>query len=139
MVFVYMGKGRMYSTKALESLVQDILKSRAQSRIYLFLLRKNGAKTADIIKGTRLHPSTVRETLVKMYEKKLIFRKKQKNDNIGKNPFTYFPLPPIKLLKQYASDLETKLNHLATLSINDSKEKRKNIVQIKIINQEENL
>lgn len=139
MVFEYMGKGRMHSNKALESLVQDILKSRAQSRIYLFLLRKNGAKTADIIKGTRLHPSTVRETLVKMYEKKLIFRKKQKNDNIGKNPYTYFPLSPVKLLKQYTSDLEKKLNHLATLSLKNNNQTRKNIVQINIIDREENL
>ena len=136
MVFDYMGKERMHSTKALESLVQDILKSQAQSRIYLFLLRKNGAKTEDIIKGTRLHPSTVRETLVKMHAKKLIFRKKQKNDNIGKNPYTYFPLPAVKLLKRYASDLETKLNNLASLSMKTAASKKANIVKINIIDRE---
>jgi len=129
----------MHSTKSLESLVQDILKSRAQSRIYLFLLRKNAAKTQDIIKGTNLHPSTVRESLVKMHEKKLIFRKKQKNDNIGKNPYTYFPLPPIKLLKRYTTELETRLNNLATLSMNKNKEKTTNIVKIKIIDRDESL
>ena len=126
----------MHSKKALESLVQDILKSRAQSRIYLFLLRKNGAKTEDIIKGTRLHPSTVRETLVKMHTKKLLFRKKQKNDNIGKNPYTYFPLPAVKLLKRYASDLETKLNNLASLSMKTADSKKENIVKINIIDRE---
>jgi len=131
-----MGKERMHSTKALESLVQDILKSRAQSRIYLYLLRKNGAKTEDIIKGTRLHPSTVRETLVKMHVKKLIFRKKQKNDNIGKNPYTYFPLPAVKLLKRYASDLEKKLNDLASLSMKTAASKKENIVKINIIDRE---
>jgi len=136
MVFDYMGKERMHSKKALESLVQDILKSRAQSRIYLFLLRKNGAKTEDIIKGTRLHPSTVRETLVKMHTKKLLFRKKQKNDNIGKNPYTYFPLPAVKLLKRYASDLETKLNNLASLSMKTADSKKENIVKINIIDRE---
>jgi predicted transcriptional regulator len=136
MVFDCMGKERMHSTKALESLVQDILKSRAQSRIYLYLLRKNGAKTEDIIKGTRLHPSTVRETLVKMHVKKLIFRKKQKNDNIGKNPYTYFPLPVVKLLKRYAIDLEKKLNDLASLSIKTATSKNANIVKINIIDRE---
>lgn len=136
MVFDCMGKERMHSTKALESLVQDILKSRAQSRIYLYLIRKNGAKTEDIIKGTRLHPSTVRETLVKMHEKKLIFRKKQKNDNIGKNPYTYFPLPVVKLLKRYASDLEKKLNDLASLSIKTAASKNASIVKINIIDRE---
>ncbi|MBS3778339.1 MAG: TrmB family transcriptional regulator [Candidatus Thermoplasmatota archaeon] len=132
-----MGKERMHSNKAIESLVQDILKSRAQSRIYLFLLRKNGAKTEDIIKGTRLHPSTVRETLVKMFDKKLILRKKQKNDNIGKNPYTYFPLPPVKLLKRYASDLEKKLNNLAMLAMKNETDKPNNIVKINILDREE--
>jgi predicted transcriptional regulator len=129
----------MHSTKSLESLVQDILKSRAQSRIYLYLLRKNAAKTSDIINGTRLHPSTVRETLVKMYDKKLIFRKKQRNDNIGKNPYTYSPLPPVELLKRYASDLEMKLNNLAMLSMKKTSKSTKNIVKIKILDQEEHL
>jgi len=126
----------MHSTKAIESLVQDILKSRAQSRIYLFLLRQHNAKTEDIIKGTRLHPSTVRETLVKMFDKKLIFRTKQKNDNIGKNPYTYSPLPPVKLLKRYASDLEMKLNNFASLSMKNSSKKQTNIVKINIIDRE---
>ncbi len=128
----------MRSTKSLESLIQDILKSRAQSRIYLYLLRKNGAKTQDIIKGTRLHPSTVRESLVKMIDNKLIFRKKQKNDNIGKNPYSYFPLAPIKLLKRYTAELEMRLNHLATLSMNKNDEKSTNVVQIHIIDREGN-
>ena len=139
MVFITMGKERMHSSKAIESLVQDILKSRAQSRIYLFLLRKNGAKTEDIINGTNLHPSTVRETLVKMFDKKLIFRKKQKNDNIGKNPYTYFPLPPVELLKRYARDLEKKLNNLASLSTKNDPEKPRNIVKINIIDREDYL
>lgn len=134
-----MRKDRMHSSKALESLVQDILKSKAQSLIYLFLLRKQGAKTDEIIKGTHLHPSTVRETLVKMYERKLIIRKKQKNDNIGKNPYTYFPLPPIELLKKYSKELETKLNNLALLSMKNKTKRPLNIVKINIVNREEKL
>jgi predicted transcriptional regulator len=133
-----MGKERMHSRKALESLIQDILKSQAQSRIYLFLLRRNGAKTEDIIKGTHLHPSTVRETLSKMHSKKLIFRKKQKNDNIGKNPYTYYPLAPVELIKRYTSELEKKLNNLASLSMKNDGGHPKNIVKIHIINQEGN-
>ena len=134
-----MGKDRMLSTKTLESLVQDILKSRAQSRIYLFLLRKNKARTEEIIRGTGLHPSTVREALVKMHSKELVYREKQKNDNIGKNPFTYIPLPPVSLLKRYAKDLEKKLNNLATLSGKHVKKKPPQIVKINIIEREEYL
>ena len=52
--------------KSVENAVREILKSRARSRIYMFLLRKEGVITEQIIKGTHLHPSTVRETLSKM-------------------------------------------------------------------------
>ena len=94
--------------KNIEKTVNEILKSRSRSRIYVYLLRKNGAKTDQIIKGTQLHPSTVRETLSKMYEQKLIIRKKLKNDNIGKNPFIYYPISPIKLLKSQLLEQNSK-------------------------------
>jgi len=103
--------------KNIEKAVREILKSRARSRIYLFLLRKNGAKTEQIIKGTKLHPSTVRETLSKMYDQKLIYRKKQKNDSIGKNPYIFYSITPINLLKKYADDIEDKLNKIANLTL----------------------
>ena len=99
----------------LESTIEDILRSQAQSRIYIFLLRKRKARTQEIIKGTRLHPSTVRESLSKMYDNKLIFREKLKNNNIGKNPYLYYPLPAIQLLKRYAKQIEDRLNHIALL------------------------
>jgi predicted transcriptional regulator len=105
--------------KNIEKTVHDILKSRARSRIYVYLLRKNGAKTEQIIKGTKLHPSTVRETLSKMYDQDLIFRRKMKNDSIGKNPYMYYPIPPIELLKRYANEIEDRLNKLASLTYSD--------------------
>jgi predicted DNA-binding transcriptional regulator len=116
--------------KNIENAVREILKSRARSRIYIYLLRKNGAKTEQIIKGTRLHPSTVRETLSKMYDQKLIYRKKIKNDSIGKNPYIYYSIPPVKLLKKYADEIEEKLNKIANLTF--SKETNYRPVRIKI-------
>ena len=119
--------------KSVEKAVREILKSRARSRIYVYLLRRNGAKTEQIINGTRLHPSTVRETLSKMYDQQLIFRRKVKNDCIGKNPYVYYPIPPIELLKRYASEIEDKLNKLARIA---SKEKIKSYRPVKIKIQE---
>lgn len=107
--------------KSIEKTVHDILKSRSRSRIYVYLLRKNGAKTEEIIKGTKLHPSTVRETLSKMYNQKLIYRKKIKNDSIGKNPYLYYAIPPVNLLKRYANEMEERLNKLASLAFSDDK------------------
>ena len=122
-------KPRANRGKNIETIVNDLLKSRARSRIYIFLLRKNGAKTEDIIKGTKLHPSTVRETLSKMYDQKQILRKKIKNDCIGKNPFIYYAMPPIKLLKIHAKEIEERLNKIANLG---SKDKITGINSVKI-------
>ncbi|MCK4901887.1 MAG: TrmB family transcriptional regulator [Thermoplasmatales archaeon] len=115
--------------KNIEKTVNEILKSRSRSRIYVYLLRQNGAKTEEIIKGTKLHPSTVRETLSKMYSQQLIFRRKTKNDSIGKNPYLYYPIPPIELLKRYANDIEDRLNKLASLT---SRKKVRNFKLVKI-------
>ena len=119
--------------KSIEKAVRDILKSRARSRIYIYLLKKNGAKTEQIIRGTNLHPSTVRETLSKMYNQKLIYRKKIKNDCIGKNPYLYFPISPIELLKRYSHEIEDRLNKLASLATRDEV---KNFKTVKIDIQE---
>lgn len=120
---------RSSKDKNIEKTVREILKSRARSRIYTYLLKKNGARADEIIKGTKLHPSTVRETLSKMYIQELIFRRKIKNDTIGKNPYLYYPIPPIELLKRYASEIEERLNKLANLAI---KNKVKNFKPVKI-------
>ena len=111
-----MSKTRLRVDISTEKAVHEILKSRAESRIYIYLLRKNGAVSEDIIKGTKLHPSTVRELLSKMYDQKLIYREKLKNDSIGKNPYLYRAASPIKLLQKYANDMEGRLNKLAKLS-----------------------
>ena len=112
--------------------MHDILKTTAKSRIYVYLLRKNGAKTEQIIKGTKLHPSTVRETLSAMHNQKLIFRKKIKNDSIGKNPYVYYPISPIELLKKHVNEIEDRLNKLANLAFSIDKTKNYRSVKINI-------
>jgi len=118
--------------KSAESAVYEILKSRARSRIYIFLLRKGKAKTEQIIKGSRLHPSTVRDTLSKMYDQRLINRKKIKNDSIGKNPYVYYAIPPVKLFKKYADEIEDKFNKIVNLDSSLGKTKRYRHFKIKI-------
>ncbi|HEC89172.1 MAG TPA: ArsR family transcriptional regulator [Thermoplasmatales archaeon] len=102
----------------LEIVLEGILKSHAQSLIYLYLLRNGKAKAEDIIRGTKLHPSTVRESLSKMHARGLISRVKLKNDSIGKNPYLYHPLPVIQLLKIYTMEMEEKFNRLISLTSN---------------------
>jgi len=116
--------------KCAEKAINDILKSKAEARIYIFLLRKNGAVSDDIIKGTKLHPSTVRELLSRMYDQKLIFREKLKNDSIGKNPFLYKAVSPIILIQKYTKEMEGRLSKLANLARKDDQNSR--YVSIKI-------
>ena len=125
-----MQRSGLIRNKKLEDAVQDLLKSRARSRIYVYLLKKNGARTEQIIKGTKLHPSTVRETLSQMYDQKLIYRKKIKNQSIGKNPYLYYSISPIALLKKRAYILEENLNKIANLT--SGKEKSDDYKPVKI-------
>jgi predicted transcriptional regulator len=102
--------------KNIETAVHELLDSRAESRIYVYLLRKNGARSDDIINGTKLHPSTVRELLSKMYTQKVIYRQKIKTETIGKNPYLYRAVSPIILLQRRVKIIESRLNKIANLT-----------------------
>jgi transcription initiation factor IIE alpha subunit len=102
--------------KNIETAVHELLDSRAESRIYVYMLRKNGARSDDIINGTKLHPSTVRELLSKMYTQKVIFRQKIKTETIGKNPYLYGAVSPIILLQRRVKIIESRLNKIANLT-----------------------
>ncbi|PNX53266.1 MAG: TrmB family transcriptional regulator [Thermoplasmata archaeon M9B2D] len=111
-----MNKPRSPIDRNIETAVHELLDSRAEARIYIYLLRKNGARSEEIIRGTRLHPSTVRELLSKMHENKIIFRQKIKTDRIGKNPYKYGAVSPIVLLQRRVKIIESRLNKIANLS-----------------------
>jgi predicted DNA-binding transcriptional regulator len=118
--------------KSIEKAAQDMLTSPARSRVYVYLLRNNGSTTRDIINGTRLHPSTVRELLSKMFNERQIYRKKIKRGNIGKNPFLYYPVSPIDLLKKHAREIEDRLNKIASLALSRGKINDTRTVKIEI-------
>ena len=111
-----MNKPRSPIDKNIETAVHELLDSRAESRIYIYLLRKNRARSDEIIRGTKLHPSTVRELLSKMYTQKVIYRQKIKTDSIGKNPYLYGAISPIILLQRRVKIIESRLNKIANLT-----------------------
>ncbi len=111
-----MNKTRSPIDKNIETAVHELLDSRAESRIYVYLLRKNRARSEEIIRGTRLHPSTVRELLSKMYDNKIIFREKIKTEGIGKNPYLYGAVSPLVLLQRRVKIIESRLNTIANLT-----------------------
>jgi len=118
--------------KNIETAVHELLDSRAESRIYVYVLRKNRARSDEIIRGTKLHPSTVRELLSKMYENKIIYREKIKTETIGKNPYLYRAISPVILLQRRVKIIETRLNRIANLTGKTNGNKR---VQITIDHQ----
>lgn len=124
-----MNKTRSPIDKNIETAVHELLDSRAESRIYVYLLRKNRARSEEIIRGTRLHPSTVRELLSKMYDNKIIFREKLKTEGIGKNPYLYGAVSPLVLLQRRVKIIESRLNKIANLT---SKKNGSKCVQITI-------
>ena len=111
-----MNRTRSPIDKNIETAVHELLDSRAESRIYVYLLRKNGARSDDVINGTKLHPSTVRELLSKMYTQKVIYRQKIKTETIGKNPYLYGAVSPIILLQRRVKIIESRLNKIARLT-----------------------
>jgi predicted DNA-binding transcriptional regulator len=111
-----MSRPRSPANKNIETAVNELLDSRAESRIYVYLLRKNGARSDEIIRGTKLHPSTVRELLSKMYNNKIIYREKIRTETIGKNPYLYGAISPVILLKRRVKVIETRLNMIANLT-----------------------
>jgi predicted DNA-binding transcriptional regulator len=114
-----MSRPRSPIDKNIETAVRELLDSRAESRIYIYLLRKNGARSEDIIRGTKLHPSTVRELLSKMYANKIIYREKIRTETIGKNPYFYSAVSPIVLLQRRVRIIESRLNKIARLTGNN--------------------
>jgi len=127
-----MKKARSPIDKNIETAVHELLDSRAESRIYVYLLRKNRARSDEIIRGTKLHPSTVRELLSKMYNNKIIFREKIKTDSIGKNPYLYSAVSPMRLLQRRVKIIESRLNTIANLT---GKQNGNKYVQIMLDNQ----
>jgi predicted DNA-binding transcriptional regulator len=111
-----MSRPRSPINKNIETAVNELLDSRAESRIYVYLLRKNGARSDEIIRGTKLHPSTVRELLSKMYANKIIYREKIKTETIGKNPYLYDAVSPVILLKRRVKIIESRLNRIVSLT-----------------------
>lgn len=127
-----MNRPRSPINKNIETAVNELFDSRAESRIYVFILRKHMARSDEIIRGTKLHPSTVRELLSKMYYNKIIYREKIKTETIGKNPYLYRAVSPIILLQRRVKIIETRLNKILNLT---HKTNRGNYIQITIDNQ----
>jgi len=112
--------------KKVEKIFLEILETKARAKIYMFLLRNNGAMAKQITDETGLHPSTVRETLLKMCNQNLINRKKIKNNKTGKKPYGYYPISIVELVERYLGEVKEKLNYLSDLDFSKEKHGKNN-------------
>ena len=106
----------LVGARSLETAVLELFDSRAESRVYLFLLRHDGVLSEEVVRGTRLHPSTVRELLSSMYDARVISRRKLRTESIGKNPYLYYAVSPLVLLRRRVRTLERRLNLVAAVA-----------------------
>jgi predicted ATP-dependent Lon-type protease len=67
-----------------------------------------------------------------MYNNKIIFREKIKTDSIGKNPYLYSAVSPMRLLQRRVKIIESRLNTIANLT---GKQNGNKCVQIMLDNQ----
>ena len=66
----------------------------------------------------------------------IFYREKLKNDSIGKNPYFYRAVSPVKLLQKKAKEIEDRLNRIANLT--GKKDKDTKYVRIKIYKRDGN-
>ena len=72
-----------------------------------------------------------------MHGQKLIYREKLKNDSIGKNPYFYRAVSPVKLLQKKTKELENRFNKIANLT--NKKDGEAKYVRIKIYKRDGNV
>lgn len=105
---------RLY--QRIDNLIEKIFQSKAKSRVYLFLLLNDGATSEEIVKGTQLHPSTVRDILSKLSDQKIITHEKLKTKKIGKNPYLYHAIPVEELLQKHIQELRREVSKAKQLT-----------------------
>ncbi len=96
--------------KSISSLVATLFEKRAFARIYLYLLRHPKSEADSIISGTKLHPSTVRDALVKMNSAGDVTRKKGETETVGKKPYVYSAVNLKEIAVARMRDIERKVN-----------------------------
>jgi sugar-specific transcriptional regulator TrmB len=86
-----------------------------KAKIYVYL-RKAGPSTAeDIVKGTGLYITSVREALSDLNKKEIVVRQKVQKKGAGKPPYVYEAIPPRELIEKMGQDLQEKLSRIFML------------------------
>jgi len=99
----------------LEKIITEIFSSKTKARIYIYLMMNSRGTSDDVAKGANLYPSTVREALLSMYEEGLVSREKEAHHGAGKNPYVYYAVNPVDVIKSYIAGVEKKVTALMNI------------------------
>lgn len=111
-----MGEPRLESHDLrLVNVLEDFWFTEIRAKIYLFL-RKAGASTAEeIVKGTGLYITSVREALAQMSRAGVVKRSKMAKSGAGKPPYIYEAIPPRDLIEVMSGTIQDKLSKIFML------------------------
>ena len=96
----------------LVDILTDFWFTEIKAKIYIYL-RKAGKSTAeDIVKGTGLYITSVREALSEMHESGVVRREKIEKTGAGKPPYVYEAIPPRELIEKMSDEIQEKLSRI---------------------------
>ncbi|MBI4362633.1 MAG: transcriptional regulator [Euryarchaeota archaeon] len=96
----------------LVNVLEDFWFTEIKAKIYIYL-RKAGKSTAeDIVNGTGLYITSVREALADMHKTGVVKREKVAKKGAGKPPYTYEAIAPRDLIEKMSEDIQEKLSHI---------------------------
>lgn len=99
----------------LVDVLEDFWFTEIKAKIYIYL-RKAGKSTAeDIVKGTGLYITSVREALAEMTRSNVVKRTKLPKSGAGKPPYVYEAISPRDLIETMAGTVQDKLNQIFML------------------------
>jgi len=99
----------------LVDVLEDFWFTEIKAKIYIYL-RKAGKSTAeDVVKGTSLYITSVREALAEMTRSNVVKRTKLPKSGAGKPPYVYEAISPRELIEAMAGTIQDKLNQIFML------------------------
>ena len=99
----------------LVNVLTDFWFTEIKAKIYIYL-RKAGKSTAEeIVKGTGLYITSVREALAELHETGIVRREKVRKNGAGKPPYLYEAISPGELIDKMSHDIQDKLSKIFML------------------------
>jgi len=119
--------------KLIENLA-NLMSSEVRAKIYIYLRKYDRSTVDDIADGTGIYPSTVRESILEMYNTGYVSREKMDKEGLGKKPYLYSAAAPSEIVKKISKSIQEKLNDLIMVDKKlESKEYKLPFLPVKIV------